>query len=1385
MQAVRCPLGHTWQTSGQETVALCPVCGGSPTVVDEKVFSSEDSELTISDGSAIRRPSQEDTTFKLDGTDDSVHTIDDQSGLSAVRPDEPGPTLTLPLEIRNDQTADLNDDDSDGHDKDDTTLGLGEMNKSVGSDRTIDPPREATQREARGDQTALPQPQETDCTIAIDKNFQAAKPPTLKSRRHADPLAGKTSMAGYQILGELGRGGMGVVYKARQPGANRIVALKMVLNSGHAGQEALIRFKIEAEAIALLQHPNIVQLYEAGEADGCPFFSLEFVDGDSLSKKIEDVPQPARESALMVQRLAEAMYTAHQRGIIHRDLKPANVLLTKDGVPKITDFGLAKRFEDQGQGQTRTGAIMGTPSYMAPEQAEGRTKETGPAADIYSLGAILYDMLTGRPPFRGSTLLETLQQVKTLAPVAPKRLQPSLPYDLQTICLKSLEKEPAKRYATAGALAEDLRRFLAGEPILARPTPWYERSWKWVKRRPAVASLVAVLVLGTISLLALGGLWLDSERRSAEAVAAVESKRAADQTAAREKEEILRKAAERNFKRAKAAVDEMLSEVGQDRLRSIPQMEPVRRDLLKKAKTFYDEFMTEQSADPAIRLEAALAQQRVADILEKLGDTAFALKAYESALNLFQRLDKEYPDQKEIKSSYANVANNYGNLFKELKRNRGAEQSYKLALQLREALHAKEPANAEIALELAKSHNNWAQILSTQGNGKAAAEEFQKSRQILDSLALNPGGSRFTTELARTLNNLGALQNSLGANAAAEATLTQAGIILRELVVKEADDPGHRQDLAQNLFLQARLFRDTDAKKAEEDYREAIQLQDRLAKDFLYTPAYRQELANSYSDLAILLQTTGKQKEADDAYNRALELQRKIVKDFARLPDYRFNLGSSLNNRAIMLLGTNRSKDAEDAFLEAMNVFAKLKEENPDVPQYAVELADTCQNLGAVWQASQPKKALDMVRQAMEVRTELAKNNPDLAEYQEKLARAEGNLGLMLLGQNDAQAAQMNFRRTVEIFAKLTKEDVGNPDYRHQLAVGNVNLGMAARVLNQPKETERDWQQAAVLYADLVRDYPDVPSYGQELGKLYNEFGVMLSSAKRFPDAEKAWRDGMAIQEQLVTQRPDQLEYRTELGRSYGNLGIMFAQAQDFEKADKSYRKGIALLEEYEPKLTVTPALPSYLGELVKIHQNLANLMVALQKPAEAEKCWLRILELREKLVQAFPQDPQYRLAAVAKLNELGASALPNQKYALAKTFFDKAQEHLRFLTQGVNGTPALWNDLYVIQYQRAVCMVGLKDYEGAYQAVRELAPEAKNRADHLAAALMARCAGQVAKDSPDAKKYAAEAVALLRQAVTDGFKDAAYLNNNDDFQALRAREDFAAILTELKEKSK
>jgi WD40 repeat protein/tetratricopeptide (TPR) repeat protein/tRNA A-37 threonylcarbamoyl transferase component Bud32 len=326
-------------------------------------------------------------------------------------------------------------------------------------------------------------------------NCRPGEPETihLAPSRSIPPAEARPPLPGYEILAELGRGGMGVVYKARQAGLNRVVALKMVLAGSHAAPEERARFRAEAEAVARLQHPNIIQIYEVGAADGWPYFSLELAEGGNLAGRLDGTPVPATRAAALVETLARAVHYAHERGVVHRDLKPANILLTADGTPKVTDFGLAKQL-DTGPGLTRTGLVLGTPSYMAPEQAVGQNKEAGPATDVYSLGAILYEVLTGRPPFRAATALETLEQVCGQEPVSPRRLQPNLPRDLETICLTCLQKEPTRRYASAAALADDLGRFLAHRPIVARPVGLLGRGIKWTRRRPAVVGLLAAVV---------------------------------------------------------------------------------------------------------------------------------------------------------------------------------------------------------------------------------------------------------------------------------------------------------------------------------------------------------------------------------------------------------------------------------------------------------------------------------------------------------------------------------------------------------------------------------------------------------------------------------------------------------------------------------------------------------------------------------------------------------------------------------------------------------------------------------------------------------------------------------------------------------------------------
>ncbi len=330
---------------------------------------------------------------------------------------------------------------------------------------------------------------------------------------------------GYEILGWLGEGGMGVVYKASHQGLKRLVAVKLIRSGGQSRPELLARFRTEAEAVARLRHPNIIQIYDIGEADRRPFVALELLEGGSLGARLAAAPQPAQQAAELARLLARAIHVAHEAGIVHRDLKPSNVLYAIDGVPKITDFGLAKRI-DSDAGNTETGQIIGTPSYMAPEQARGHSRRVGPAADIYALGAMLYEMLTGRPPFKGETPMETVRQVLDDDPVAPSRLVPRVPRDLETISLKCLQKDPARRYSSARALADDLDRYLHGQVIQARPTALWERAAKWARRHKLAA---ASLVLGMTALtgLVLGGfayqrhLGLEELRKSNGALALV------------------------------------------------------------------------------------------------------------------------------------------------------------------------------------------------------------------------------------------------------------------------------------------------------------------------------------------------------------------------------------------------------------------------------------------------------------------------------------------------------------------------------------------------------------------------------------------------------------------------------------------------------------------------------------------------------------------------------------------------------------------------------------------------------------------------------------------------------------------------------------------------
>ncbi|MBM4067355.1 MAG: tetratricopeptide repeat protein [Planctomycetes bacterium] len=1332
---------------------------------------AEPQESTVDIDSNAPRVEAPDSTLQLHQAtpplQESDQTLDSETSRMLDGPASPDATLGVPsmeLPERIDGTLDIDWPESDAGGKTRQAGTGGTTFQREASDRTGAWNDGSDRTGAWGDEDEA-----ADRTGAWE-GAKTGAPARDHDTEHMDggKKAGKgalpSTVAGYEILGELGRGGMGVVYKARQPGLNRLVALKMVLAGTHASPEQLARFQIEGEAVARLQHPNIVQVYELGKVEDCPFQALEFIDGDSLTRKIDATPQPPIEAAKMVRKLSQAMHAAHQRGIIHRDLKPANILLTREGEPKITDFGLAKRFEDDADdGHTRDGAIMGTPSYMAPEQAEGKTKHTGPPADIYALGSILYDLITGRPPFRGTTLLETLQQVKSMEPPPPARLQPGVPRDLETICLKSLEKDPRKRYATAGDLAEDLRRFIEGEPILARPTPWWERTIKWARRKPAVAALIGVGALALVSLLTFGGLWLDAERRSAEEREIQQARLAQSEREKAAKEEQLRKAAEereqekalqalrerklrqsaeQNFKRAQQAVDFMLSKVGQERLAHVPQMQNVRRELLMEALKLYGEFQKEKGSDPDVRWQAGQAMQRVADIQGMLGRPRDAVKPYLNAIATFRDLANAEPEQSKYRKHLAGGIDSYATLLKQLKNNRAAEKLYREAMEIRKELARGAPKEPDMQRALAKSHNNLGVVLLGLGKYADAVKDFASGLAILRTLLKHDASdASCQEELARALNNQGAAFKAMIQPDAAQQKFVEARDKLAALDKANPGVPEYRQQLAVAWNHLGDLWRDKKPKEAEDAYEQARAARARLVKDFDSVPAYREELAQTYASMSILFQSTGRPTEAAEAQKQALEIQAKAVADFAHLPELRAKLASSHNNRGIVLLTQHKLKESEESLRTALKIFGDLTKEFPDVPFYQQELAGTHMNLGTLFQVTGRMPAAEKAnRQALSIRNDLATRFPESPEFQRELGAIYLNLATLQQALKNHADAEKSYGRAIEVFTTLTNKHPDEPDYRRQLADSHGNFATLQRAEKKDGAAAKSTRAAVALYERLVQDFPLVPEHSLGLGEQLNK------------------------------------------------LAIVQAQTESVELAEKTFRQAITMLERQAPR---KPLDPRFTQQLIELNRDLGNLLKALNKLTEEEKCVQRVLDLHEEIIKAYPGKLQLRHEAGQSYAEIATRLLQAEKSAAALKYLRAGTAHLQAGLKANPGDEASKQLLYGNFLNTAFASVQIGDHRQTAKALAAAAAftPAKGAPHQVEAAMLARAAGLAAKDkmlsAAEAKElprlYGDLAMKRLVLAVTQGFNDAAFLEKTPDFEPIRQREDFRMLVAKLR----
>jgi serine/threonine-protein kinase len=729
---------------------------------------------------------------------------------------------------------------------------------------------------------------------------------------------------GYVVTALLGRGGMGSVYCARHLRLGRMVALKMI-SGDHASPERLARFQAETLALARLQHPHIVQIYEVSESRGLPYFAMEFLEGGGLDRKLAGRPQPPKDAAGTVELLARAIDAAHQQGIVHRDLKPANILLTRDGQPKISDFGLVKRLEGD-LSQTRTGDILGTPIYMAPEQVAGSHKAIGAGTDIYALGAILYEMLTGRPPFRGTTAVETFELIRSAEPVPVRRLQPGVPRDLETICLKCLEKAPDKRYASARALADDLGRFQANQPIAARRAGLAYRLGKWARRRPALAALVAVVLVATLGTAALG-IWYNARLRSAA------------------------QRADQRSRLARGVVDDMYTKVAEEWLIDEPFKDPLRQEFLEKAMRLYEEFVREEGSDPELVRESALAHFRLGQIHRILNQHATAQEAYGQAIRLQRSLYERFPGQAQYRQDLANSHNWLGELLRESGQGTlaQAEEHYNAARELQEGLMAEFPGEPAYCQEAARSHYNLGIVHIDLAQKKLAGEHLEQALDLLTTLQQKfPEVSSYRHELARCLINRGVLLKNSDPEQAQEdyeraiGHLTKLQATARFRAVYRIDLASVRQNLGNLLGEQ------DETATALDELTQAQDLLAELAHDFPTRPGYKEKLANCCNSLASVRAGVKDFAKAQEDWGRARAVFEQLVGDYPTVPDYHYRLGITLGN-----LGWLRSRQedlpAARRFLQkAIEPLQAALTSNPNNPEYLRALRNQYQNLAEI-----------------------------------------------------------------------------------------------------------------------------------------------------------------------------------------------------------------------------------------------------------------------------------------------------------------------------------------------------------------------------------------------------------------------------------------------------
>lgn len=1066
----------------------------------------------------------------------------------------------------------------------------------------------------------------------------------------------------YTITRLHAKGGIGQVWLARDAALGREVALKELRPERAESRDLTNRFLVEARVTGQLEHPGIVPIYELARRgdDQHPFYTMRFVRGGTFEEAIHAYHKKRKEGGAGPLELlsllnafvavCNAVAYAHSRGIVHRDIKGQNVVLGDFGEVIVLDWGLAKQVdsppgadpdahvappvllgESAHPSATIAGQAVGTAAYMPPEQAEGRLDKIGPWSDVYSLGAMLYEVFAGCPPFSGSNTTEVLRKVVNELPVSPRRFNHSAPRSLEAVCLKAMAKAPGDRYGSASALAKEVQRFLADEPVTAYREPLTKRAARWARRHRTAVAAMLVLVATTLAAVSIGAVLVSRERDEAR----------------------------RQRAQARRAVDEMYTEVAEKWLED--RLDPLQEQFLERVLAYYEGFTQQDTDEPIVRQERGRAYLRVGDVLRKLGRLEEAESAYRRALEVLGKLANDYQASADFRHHLAHARHQLAALLA----TRGeasdeAESLYRQALNVQEALVNNPNAPLAYQLDLAKTCKSLADLYRIKGKRTDAEASYRRAVELGEALlTASPKEPVVLNDLSGAYDKLGLLDRELGKYADADKAYRRALALQDSLAADYPTLPRHREALVAALNGLGLFLQDTGkVDEGEKAIRRAVEVAEGLVRDFPLRPEARRDAAKSHLNLgSVLVERKNRLEEAEQNQRRAIALYEALLTEVADVAQYRFDLARTYNDLGGVLDQVNAKEEAEESYNKAIAHYETLFAANPDTPRYRQGLAVTLSNLGILLKdTGRPEDAERCYHRSVELGEALAKEFPEASDHRKKLARTLLNLGNLLRQRERPREAEAAYRRAWEITETLVTEFPEVPDHRMNLAkVLNSLAGL------KPPDAETIYRRVIALAEKLVTDFPKAPGYRLVLAIGRQNLGERL--AKEYPEeAETDFRQAEAILEQLIKEFPKFVVYQSYLGEVTKNLGILRLDHRAAAEARPLLERAARLARtahesspgsaEFRGNLRAIDALYAAALLLAGDHAEAARTAEELAKVApEGGRAWAcldaaRIVVRCVPLVEKDVQIPEAERKARAQAYGAQAVALLRQAFA-------------------------------------------------------------------------------------------------------------------------------------------